>query len=52
MTRYAVETLVNGEWKDRQVRDGNSYTYAEGADPATVRLEWLPAPSSTVLVVR
>lgn len=37
---YVLETLKNGEWTDRTLHTGSSYTYEEGMSPATVRLTW------------
>ena len=52
VVRYSVETLVNGAWANRQVYNGNTYTYTEGTSPATVRLNWLPEPLGMVIMVR
>ena len=51
VVRYSVEMLDNGVWKKR-FYNGNSYTYTEGTDPATVRLTWLPEPLGTVILVK
>ena len=51
VVRYSTEELVDGEWKNRKTFNGNSYTYTEGTDPATVRLKWLPEPSGMTIVV-
>ena len=37
---YALETLKDGEWADKTLHAGSSYTYEEGTSPATVRLTW------------
>ena len=50
--RYSVETLVNGAWENRQIYNGNSYTYTEGVSPVTVRLEWLGHPAGGMILVR
>ena len=50
--RYSVEELVGGEWKNKEYRNGNSYTYTEGTDPATVRLKWLGLPAGTAVILR
>ena len=47
--RYSVESLVNGEWKNKRTYNGNSYTYTEGTDPATVRLTWLGPPPGLII---
>ena len=52
VVRYSVETLVNGAWANRQVHNGNTYTYTEGTSPATVRLNWLPEPLGMVIIVQ
>ena len=51
VVRFSVEMLDNGVWKKR-FYNGNSYTYTEGTDPATVRLTWLPEPLGTVIVLK
>ena len=52
VSRYKIEEFVNGEWTNRQVYDGNSYTYTEGASPAMVRLTWLGQSLGTVLLLQ
>ena len=52
VTRYAVETLANGAWTDKEWHDGASYTYTEGTDPATVRLTWHGQSDGATIVVR
>ena len=52
VVRYSIETLVNGEWKNRQTFSGNTYTYTEGTSPATVRLTWLPEPLGMVIIFK
>ncbi|MBQ3290126.1 MAG: hypothetical protein IJH50_11995 [Kiritimatiellae bacterium] len=52
VVRYSIETLVNGAWANRQVYNGNTYTYTEGTDPATVRLTWLPEPLGMMIIVQ
>ena len=52
MARYSIETLVNGAWTNKQTCNGNSYTYTEGTDPATVRLKWLGQPLGTVIFLQ
>jgi hypothetical protein len=52
VVRYSVEELVNGEWKNKKFTNGNSYTYTEGTDPATVRLKWLGLPAGTAVILR
>ena len=37
---YTLETLKDGEWTDKTLHAGSSYTYEEGASPAAVRLTW------------
>ena len=50
--RHVIETLVNGVWTNKQICDGNSYTYTEGTSPATVRLRWLDQPLGSVISVK
>ena len=50
--RYSVETLVNGEWKNKNTYNGNSYTYTEGTSPATVRLQWLGSPLGMIICIK
>ena len=52
VVRYSTEELVNGEWKNKRTFKGNSYTYTEGIDPATVRLEWLGQPLGTMVMLQ
>ena len=52
VVRYSTEELVNGEWKNKRTFKGNSYTYTEGIDPATVRLEWLGQPLGTMIMLQ
>ena len=52
VVRHKVEELVNGEWTNKRVYNGNSYTYTEGTDPATVRLTWLGQPLGTKVVIK
>ena len=52
VVRYSVEELVDGEWKNKTYSNGNSYTYTEGTDPATVRLKWLGLPPGTAVILR
>ena len=50
--RYSVESLVNGEWKNKHTYTGNSFTYTEGTSPATVRLKWLGPPPGMIISVK
>ena len=50
--RHSVETLVNGAWTNKQIRDGDTYTYIAGSSPATVRLRWLGRPEGITLILR
>ncbi|MBR4171420.1 MAG: hypothetical protein IKR48_07195 [Kiritimatiellae bacterium] len=50
--RYATEELVDGEWSNKRIHAGNTYTYTEGTDPATVRLTWLGPADGSVLSIR
>ena len=52
VARYSIETLVNGAWTNKQTCNGNSCTYTEGTDPATVRLKWLGQPHGTVIFLQ
>ena len=52
VVRYSVETLVNGAWTNKQIFNGNTYTYTEGTSPATVRLKWLGQPIGTAIIVQ
>jgi len=52
VTRYAIETLVDGVWTGKTWHDGASYTYTEGTSPATVRLTWKSQPLGTALMFR
>nr|MCR5751857.1 hypothetical protein [Kiritimatiellia bacterium] len=52
VVRYSVAELVDGEWTNKEYGNGNSYTYTEGTDPATVRLKWLGMPDGTFLILR
>ena len=52
VARYSVEELVNGEWKNKEYGNGQSYTYTEGTDPATVRLKWLGLPVGATVILR
>ena len=52
VVRYSTEELVNGAWANKAYHDGNTYTYTEGTDPATVRLTWLPEPLGMVIIVQ
>ena len=52
VARYKIEELVNGEWTNKRIYDGNTYTYTEGTDPATVRLTWLGQSLGTVLLLQ
>ena len=48
--RYSIEELVDGEWTNKQIYTGRSYSYTEC--PTTVRLRWLGHPLGTVIVIR
>jgi hypothetical protein len=52
VVRYSVETLVNGAWTGKEYHDGNTYTYTEGTDPATVRLTWHGRPLGMVIILK
>ncbi len=52
VVRYSVETLVNGAWTGKEYHDGNTYTYTEGTDPATVRLTWHGRPLGMVISLK
>ncbi len=49
---YYLYKLDGGSWKKQGFTAGNTYTYTEGTDPATVILEWSPPPPGLLIILR
>lgn len=49
---YTIETRENDAWSRPERRDGASYTYTAGVDPAMVRITWIWRADGTRLFIR